>query len=73
VDDQPGFTVVLTAVGTNKIDVIKAVRESTSLGLKETKDLVDGVPSTIKTGIPKKEAEVIKKKFTAVGATVTVR
>ena len=64
---------VLTAAGANKINVIKAVREVTSLGLKEAKDLVDGAPKTIKEGINKEEAEAIKKKFTDAGATVEVK
>src|SRR5579884_2086967 len=67
------FTVVLTAAGSNKINVIKAVREVTSLGLKEAKDLVDGAPKTIKEGVNKEEAEAIKKKFTDAGATVEIK
>ena len=70
---QTEFTVVLTAAGANKINVIKAVREVTSLGLKEAKDLVDGAPKTIKEGVSKEEAETIKKKFTEAGATVEVK
>ena len=73
VEEQTEFTVVLTAVGANKINVIKAVREVTSLGLKEAKDLVDGAPKPIKEGITKDEAEAIKKKFTEAGATVEVK
>jgi large subunit ribosomal protein L7/L12 len=73
VDEKTEFTVVLTAAGANKINVIKAVREVTSLGLKEAKDLVDGAPKTIKEGINKEEAEAIKKKFTDAGATVEVK
>src|SRR5215469_8282718 len=73
VEEKPEFTVVLTAAGANKINVIKAVREVTSLGLKEAKDLVDGAPKTIKEGINKEEAEAIKKKFTDAGATVEVK
>jgi large subunit ribosomal protein L7/L12 len=69
---QTEFTVVLTAAGANKINVIKAVREVTSLGLKEAKDLVDGAPKTVKEGVSKEEAETIKKKFTEAGATVEV-
>src|SRR5262249_43131982 len=65
--------VVRTAVGANKINVIKAVREVTSLGLKEAKDLVDGAPKPIKEGVSKEEAETIKKKFTDAGATVEVK
>ncbi len=67
------FSVVLTAAGANKINVIKAVREVTSLGLKEAKDLVDGAPKPIKEGVNKDEAETIKKKFTDAGATVEVK
>jgi len=70
---QTEFTVVLTAAGANKINVIKAVREVTSLGLKEAKDLVDGAPKTVKEGVSKEEAETIKKKFTDAGATVEVK
>jgi large subunit ribosomal protein L7/L12 len=72
-EEKTEFTVVLTAVGANKINVIKAVREVTSLGLKEAKDLVDGAPKPIKEGISKDEAETIKKKFTEAGATVEVK
>ena len=64
---------VLTAAGANKINVIKAVREVTSLGLKEAKDLVDGAPKPIKEGVNKDEAEAIKKKFIDAGATVEVK
>jgi len=73
VEEQTEFNVVLTAVGANKINVIKAVREVTSLGLKEAKDLVDGAPKPIKEGVGKEEAENIKKKFTDVGATVEIK
>jgi large subunit ribosomal protein L7/L12 len=73
VEEKTEFTVVLTAVGANKINVIKAVREVTSLGLKEAKDLVDGAPKPIKEGVNKEEAEAIKKKFTDAGATVEVK
>jgi large subunit ribosomal protein L7/L12 len=73
VEEKTEFTVVLTAVGANKINVIKAVREVSSLGLKEAKDLVDGAPKPIKEGINKDEAETIKKKFTDAGATVEVK
>ncbi len=73
VEEQTEFTVILTATGANKINVIKAVREVTSLGLKEAKDLVDGAPKPIKEGINKDEAEAIKKKFTDAGATVEVK
>ena len=72
-EEQTEFSVVLTVVGANKINVIKAVREVTSLGLKEAKDLVDGAPKPIKEGVGKEEAETIKKKFTDVGATVEVK
>ena len=67
------FTATLTEVGTNKINVIKVVREVTSLGLKEAKDLVEGAPKPIKEGIPKDEAAAIKKKFEEVGAKVEVK
>ena len=70
---QTEFTVVLTSAGANKINVIKVVREVTSLGLKEAKDLVDGAPKTVKEGVNKEEAENIKKKFTDAGATVEVK
>jgi large subunit ribosomal protein L7/L12 len=73
VEEKTEFTVVLTAAGANKINVIKAVREVTSLGLKEAKDLVDGAPKNIKEGVNKEEAEAIKKKFTDAGATVEVK
>src|SRR6266699_363573 len=63
-EEKTEFSVVLTAAGANKINVIKAVREVTSLGLKEAKDLVDGAPKPIKEGVNKEEAEAIKKKFT---------
>ena len=72
-EEKTEFTVVLTGAGANKINVIKAVREVTSLGLKEAKDLVDGAPKTIKEGVNKDEAEAIKKKFTDAGATVEVK
>ena len=72
-EEKTEFTVVLTAAGANKINVIKVVREITSLGLKEAKDLVDGAPKTIKEGVNKEEAETIKKKFTDAGATVEVK
>jgi len=71
--EKTEFTVVLTAAGANKINVIKAVREVTSLGLKEAKDLVDGAPKPIKENVSKEEAETIKKKFTEAGATVEVK
>ena len=72
-EEKTEFTVVLTAAGANKINVIKAVREVTSLGLKEAKDLVDGAPKPIKEGVTKDEAEAIKKKFVDAGATVEVK
>ena len=70
VEEKTEFTATLTEIGTNKINVIKVVREVTSLGLKEAKDLVEGAPKPIKEGIPKDEAEAIKKKFEDVAATV---
>ncbi len=73
VEEKTEFAVVLTAASANNINVSKAVREVTSLGLKEAKDLVDGAPKTIKEGINKEEAEAIKKKFTDAGATVEVK
>jgi large subunit ribosomal protein L7/L12 len=72
-EEKTEFSVVLTNVGSNKINVIKAVREVTSLGLKEAKDLVDGAPKTVKEGVAKEEAESIKKKFTEAGATVELK
>jgi large subunit ribosomal protein L7/L12 len=72
-EEKTEFNVILASVGANKINVIKAVREVTSLGLKEAKDLVDGAPKAIKEGVSKEEAETIKKKFTDVGATVEVK
>jgi large subunit ribosomal protein L7/L12 len=72
-EEKTEFTVVLTAAGANKINVIKAVREVTNLGLKEAKDLVDGAPKPIKEGVNKDEAETIRKKFTDAGATVEVK
>src|ERR1700740_1585355 len=72
-EEKTEFSVVLTAVGGNKIGVIKAVREVTSLGLKEAKDLVDGAPKPVKEGVSKEEAETIKKKFVDAGATVEVK
>ena len=72
-EEKTEFTVVLTGAGSNKINVIKVVREVTSLGLKEAKDLVDGAPKTVKEGVNKEEAEAIKKKFTDAGATVEVK
>ena len=72
-EEKTEFNVILTAAGANKINVIKAVREVTSLGLKEAKDLVDGAPKPIKEGVSKDEAEAIKKKFTEAGASVEVK
>ena len=72
-EEKTEFTVVLKDVGANKINVIKAVREVTSLGLKAAKDLVDGAPKTVKEGVSKEEAENIKKKFAEAGATVEVK
>jgi large subunit ribosomal protein L7/L12 len=72
-EEKTEFSVILKEVGANKINVIKAVREVTSLGLKEAKDLVDGAPKPIKEGVNKEEAENIKKKFTEAGATVEVK
>ena len=72
-EEKTEFSVILKDVGANKINVIKAVREVTSLGLKEAKDLVDGAPKAIKEGVSKEEAETIKKKFTEAGATVEVK
>ena len=72
-EEKTEFNVILTAVGGNKIGVIKVVREITSLGLKEAKDLVEGAPKPIKEGVNKDEAETIKKKFTEAGATVEIK
>ena len=72
-EEKTEFTVVLKDVGANKINVIKAVREVTSLGLKEAKDLVDGAPKTVKEGVSKDEAAAIKKKFEEVGAKVEIK
>ena len=73
VEEKTEFTVVLTGAGANKINVIKAVREVTSLGLKEAKDLVDGAPKTVKEGVNKDEAAAIKKKFEDAGAKVEIK
>jgi large subunit ribosomal protein L7/L12 len=73
VEEKTEFTVTLTEIGSNKINVIKVVREVTSLGLKEAKDLVESAPKPIKEGIPKDEAEAIKKKFDEVGAKVEIK
>ncbi|MGE5489635.1 MAG: 50S ribosomal protein L7/L12 [bacterium] len=72
-EEKTEFTVVLTSAGANKINVIKAVREVTSLGLKEAKDLVDSAPKPIKEGVTKEEAEALRKKFVDAGATVEVK
>jgi large subunit ribosomal protein L7/L12 len=72
-EEQTEFTVVLTAIGEKKINVIKAVREVTSLGLKEAKDLVEGAPKPVKEGVSKEEADTIKKKFEEAGATVEIK
>jgi large subunit ribosomal protein L7/L12 len=72
-EEKTEFTVVLSEVGANKINVIKAVREVTSLGLKEAKDLVDGAPKTVKEGLNKDEAAAIKKKFEEAGAKIEIK
>ena len=72
-EEQTEFNVVLTAIGSNKIGVIKVVREVTSLGLKEAKDLVEAAPKPIKEGVSKDEAEAVKKKFAESGATVEIK
>ncbi len=72
-EEQTEFDVVLTSFGANKVNVIKVIREITGLGLKEAKDLVEGVPSTVKEGISKADAESIKKKLEEAGAAVTVK
>ena len=72
-EEQTEFTVMLTEIGPKKINVIKAVREVTSLGLKEAKDLVESAPSAVKEAIPKDEAEAVQKKFEAVGAKVEIK
>ena len=73
VEEKTEFTVMLTVVGDNKVNVIKAVREVTSLGLKEAKDLVDGAPKAVKEGISKADADVIAKKLTDAGAKVEIK
>ncbi|MCL4795666.1 MAG: 50S ribosomal protein L7/L12 [Bryobacteraceae bacterium] len=73
VEEQTEFNVVLTGAGSNKINTIKIVREVTSLGLKEAKDLVEAAPKPIKEGVTKEEAEALKKKFEEAGATVEVK
>ena len=72
-EEKTEFAVHLTAAGDKKINVIKVVREVTSLGLKEAKDLVDGAPKVVKEGVTKEEAATIKKKFEEVGATVEIK
>ncbi len=72
-EEKTEFDAILTAVGEKKIQVIKVVRELTSLGLKEAKDLVEGVPKPIKEGVSKEEAETVKKKMEEVGATVEIK
>jgi large subunit ribosomal protein L7/L12 len=72
-EEKTEFNVILTSAGANKINVIKVVREVTSLGLKEAKDLVDGAPKPVKEGVSKDEAAAIAKKFTDAGATVEVK
>jgi len=71
--EKTEFTVVLTGAGTNKIQVIKAIREITNLGLKEAKDLVDGAPKEVKAGVSKDESEEIKKKLTEAGGSVEIK
>ncbi|HEY5896914.1 MAG TPA: 50S ribosomal protein L7/L12 [Burkholderiales bacterium] len=73
VEEKTEFTVMLTAVGDNKVNVIKAVREVTSLGLKEAKDLVDGAPKAVKEGISKADADAIAKKLTDAGAKAEIK
>jgi large subunit ribosomal protein L7/L12 len=72
-EEQTEFTVMLTATGDNKVNVIKAVREVTSLGLKEAKDLVDGAPKAVKEGVSKAEAETVLKKLTDAGAKAEIK
>ena len=72
-EEQTEFTVMLNAAGDNKVNVIKAVREVTSLGLKEAKDLVESAPATIKEGVSKDEAATVKKKFEEAGATIEIK
>ena len=73
VEEKTEFTVILNAAGENKVNVIKAVRELTSLGLKEAKDLVDGAPKAVKEGVPKADAEAAKKKLEEAGAKVEIK
>lgn len=72
-EEQTEFSVTMTSFGANKVGVIKVIREITGLGLKEAKDLVEGVPSSVKEGIPKADAEAIKKKLTDAGATAEIK
>jgi large subunit ribosomal protein L7/L12 len=72
-EEQTEFTVMLTSIGDNKVNVIKAVRELTGLGLKEAKDVVDGAPKAVKEGIPKDDAEAAKKKLEDAGAKVEIK
>jgi large subunit ribosomal protein L7/L12 len=72
-EEKTEFSVVMTNFGANKINVIKVIREVTGLGLKEAKDMVEGVPSTVKEGVNKEESESIKKKLTEAGATVEIK
>ena len=72
-EEKTEFTVMLTAVGDNKVNVIKAVREVTSLGLKEAKDLVDGAPKAVKEGVSKAEADAVAKKLTDAGAKAEIK
>jgi len=72
-EEQTEFTVTMSSFGANKVGVIKVIREITGLGLKEAKDLVEGVPSVVKEGIPKKDAEDIKKKLADAGATAEIK
>jgi large subunit ribosomal protein L7/L12 len=73
VEEQTEFTVVMTSFGSNKVGVIKVIREITALGLKEAKDLVEGIPATVKEGISKDESESIKKKLVDAGANVEIK
>jgi len=73
VEEQTEFNVILTSFGANKVNVIKAIREITGLGLKEAKDLVEGAPQTIKEGVSKDEAAAVKKKLEEAGATAEVK
>ncbi len=73
VEEQTEFTVIMTSFGAKKVDVIKIVREVTGLGLKEAKDMVEAIPAHVKDGIPKADAEAIKKKLEEAGATVEVK